>query len=228
MDYLQAHATVQQKTEAAVNPANPLSVANAFNKFDVNHDGVVNLYDAKIVKNFSGLNAANLNDQESAAITGSTAGLVGPSGNRILSLYDTIFTDGNTVVNGDLTNPNSDLRQVQHQVLGDFNLDGVVNAQDINGFILALSNPTAWAAQFPDVTAADDVLVGDFLYTGTFNAQDINPFISELQGNNVPAIAIAPLFALPNVVATPEPTTFGLLVVGGLLLARRSRRSRNA
>jgi hypothetical protein len=225
MDYLQANATTQQKTEAAVNPANPLSVANAFNKYDVNHDGVVNLYDAKIVKNFGGLNATSLTDQESAAITGSTSGLPGPSANRILSLYDAIFTDGHTIVDASL-NPGSDLRQVQHQVLGDFNLDGVVNAQDINDFILALQNPTAWAAQFPDVSPSDDVLVGDFNYTGTFNAQDINPFISELQGNNVPAIEMAPLFALSA--SVPEPTTFGLLAVGGLLLARRSRRSRNA
>jgi hypothetical protein len=56
---------------------------------------------------------------------------------------------------------------------GDANCDGVCDFGDINPFILALSAPAAYAAQFPDCTA--DV-TGDFLV----DFADINPMVGIL------------------------------------------------
>jgi hypothetical protein len=61
---------------------------------------------------------------------------------------------------------------------GDVNCDGVVNFGDINPFVLLLSNPTAWAATYPDCP----MLNGDINGDGSVNFGDINPFVSLLSG----------------------------------------------
>ena len=64
------------------------------------------------------------------------------------------------------------------------NGDGLVNAQDINPFVLALTDTAAWVAQYPEL---DLLALGDiggsgqteppFTPDGYFNAQDITPFV---------------------------------------------------
>jgi hypothetical protein len=72
LDYLSAHATLQQKTDAAVNSSST-AIANAFNKADVNHDGNIDLNDAFVIDANAGLDYTNLTDQTNAhmAIDGS-------------------------------------------------------------------------------------------------------------------------------------------------------------
>ncbi len=56
---------------------------------------------------------------------------------------------------------------------GDMNCDGAVSVGDINPFVLALTNPTGYADQFPDC----DPLNGDCTQDGTLTVGDINCFV---------------------------------------------------
>ncbi|TWT45129.1 hypothetical protein RAS1_15510 [Phycisphaerae bacterium RAS1] len=64
------------------------------------------------------------------------------------------------------------------QVLGDLNCDGVVNVLDINPFVLALSDPAAYALQHPGC----NILNGDIDGDGMLTVLDINPFVKLLAG----------------------------------------------
>jgi hypothetical protein len=57
---------------------------------------------------------------------------------------------------------------------GDLNCDGVVDFGDINPFVLALSNPPAYVAAFPQC----DITLGDMNCDGFVSFQDINPFVA--------------------------------------------------
>ena len=62
---------------------------------------------------------------------------------------------------------------------GDLNCDGAFNGGDIDPFFLALGDPKAYAAQFPNC----DPLLGDMNADGLFNGADIDPFFACLGGN---------------------------------------------
>ena len=59
---------------------------------------------------------------------------------------------------------------------GDANCDGIVSVTDIAPFVLALTNPTGYAAQFPDC----DVLQADMTGDGFVTVSDIAPFVALL------------------------------------------------
>jgi hypothetical protein len=59
---------------------------------------------------------------------------------------------------------------------GDLNCDGSVNFDDINPFVLILSNPAAWQAAYPGCPAANGDINGD----GSVGFGDINPFVALL------------------------------------------------
>ena len=61
---------------------------------------------------------------------------------------------------------------------GDLNCDGRVNFDDINPFVLALSDPAGYAAQFPNC----NILSGDVNRDGRVDFDDINPFVALLSG----------------------------------------------
>ncbi|MEW6251142.1 MAG: hypothetical protein AB1716_10880 [Planctomycetota bacterium] len=61
---------------------------------------------------------------------------------------------------------------------GDLNCDGDVTFDDINPFVLALSNPAGYQQQFPDCR----LLQGDCNGDGLVNFDDINPFVALLSG----------------------------------------------
>jgi autotransporter-associated beta strand protein len=113
--------------------------------------------------------------------------------------------------------------EVKYTLLGDANLDGVVNGSDFN--ILA--------ANFnQSVTGWDQ---GDFNYDGLVNAADFNAmaanFNQSVSGADVSAgdVAAMDAFAAANglPVDVPEPVGFGLLALGAAaLLHRRHRRPR--
>jgi len=56
---------------------------------------------------------------------------------------------------------------------GDMNCDGLLDFGDINPFVLALSNPAAYATAFPNC----DLMLGDINGDGVFDFKDINPFV---------------------------------------------------
>ncbi len=61
---------------------------------------------------------------------------------------------------------------------GDLNCDGVVNVDDIDPFVLAVSRPDAYALEFP----ACSHLQGDFTGDGLVNLEDIDGFVAALGG----------------------------------------------
>ncbi|TWT44890.1 Ser-Thr-rich glycosyl-phosphatidyl-inositol-anchored membrane family protein [Phycisphaerae bacterium RAS1] len=63
-------------------------------------------------------------------------------------------------------------------ILGDMNCDGELNILDINPFVLALGDPAAYTAAFPNCNIA----LGDLNNDGEVNVLDINPFIAALGG----------------------------------------------
>ncbi len=61
---------------------------------------------------------------------------------------------------------------------GDMNCDGLTDAFDIDPFVLALTNPPAYAAAYP----ACDYMLADINGDGLVNAFDIDPFVVLLTG----------------------------------------------
>ena len=61
---------------------------------------------------------------------------------------------------------------------GDLNCDGAVNFDDINPFVLALSDPAGYQTQYPNC----NILNGDINGDGLVNFDDINPFVALLTG----------------------------------------------
>jgi hypothetical protein len=65
-----------------------------------------------------------------------------------------------------------------YSVPGDLNCDGLINAFDIDPFVLALTDATGYAAAFPSC----DRMLADCNADGLVNAFDIDPFVLLLTG----------------------------------------------
>ncbi len=234
LDYMQTAATAQQKLDASPSLANDPTGQYAFDKFDVNRDGKVNVYDGKVVAQLANRNAgvgssiSSLADQLSpqSVLIGSGTGLAGPLGNRMISLVDAELND-----DGKITGQNgpgiavaigSDYSLIQSRVRGDFNLDSVINGQDINPFVSALLDPNAFAAALPDLAASDLAVIGDFNNDGLFNGQDINGFVAKLLGSG--AATPAEVAGLTSLAAVPEPGALSLMGLGCVIVLGRRRR----
>ncbi|MGE3181168.1 MAG: M12 family metallo-peptidase [Phycisphaerae bacterium] len=61
---------------------------------------------------------------------------------------------------------------------GDMNCDGTVSVSDIGGFVLALTDPSGYAAQYPDC----DIENGDINQDSSVSVSDIGPFVALLTG----------------------------------------------
>jgi hypothetical protein len=100
-------------------------------------------------------------------------------------------------------------------LVGDVNLDGVVNNQDISPFVATLTNPV------PPTGAV--AFAADVDGNGVVNNQDISPFVALLTGGRGMAeLSGDPDFA-PLAAAVPEPAGLAVLATLGVLLARRRR-----
>jgi len=64
-------------------------------------------------------------------------------------------------------------------VHGDLNCDGAVNFDDINPFVLLLSDPGLWQTTYPTCNPLNGDCNGD----GLVNFDDINPFVALLSGS---------------------------------------------
>ena len=129
LDYLQTNATSQEKSEAAVTSSlNPkfttsLAQANAFNRFDVFRDGVVDLTDAAVVDKFVGQNPADMTKQLAAVVNGNAtnpAGIINPGSGAVnipINLYNVKLLDGPGVI-GNATNAagTSDFKQIHDYI----------------------------------------------------------------------------------------------------------------
>ncbi len=62
---------------------------------------------------------------------------------------------------------------------GDMNCDGALDGADIDPFFLALGDPAAYAAQFPECSTKNGDVNGD----GSLDGADIDPFFQCLGGN---------------------------------------------
>jgi len=95
---------------------------------------------------------------------------------------DLYFGDGDAAVDGTVGGVRSALAEAMITVVlppGDMNGDGLVNAQDINPFVLALTYPAEYATQYPNINllAVGDLGGPEGVPDGLFNNQDINPFV---------------------------------------------------
>lgn len=64
---------------------------------------------------------------------------------------------------------------------GDLNCDGQIDFEDINPFVLHLSNYAAWQAEFPNCNPLNGDINGDGTY-GQASFEDINPFVALFAG----------------------------------------------
>ncbi|MEX0886611.1 MAG: PEP-CTERM sorting domain-containing protein [Phycisphaeraceae bacterium] len=96
-------------------------------------------------------------------------------------------------------------------LLGDMNLDGLLDAADVAPFVLALTDPQAYEDQYD----SDPLLVGDINGDGVLDAVDVAPFVQMLVGSD-------------GVASVPEPGSLGMLGLGGLMLLRRRATSTSA
>ncbi|MCC7408081.1 MAG: hypothetical protein IT442_08415 [Phycisphaeraceae bacterium] len=125
---------------------------------------------------------------------------------------------------------------------GDFNGDGTVNVQDINPFVMAMTDAAGWQGAYPDVAMELADLTGE----GTIDVQDINPFVEMLAGGaasdplgesldytgggvvNVrdinPFVELLAGAGIPEPGAViPEPGTVTVVLVGAMGMLRRRR-----
>ncbi len=63
---------------------------------------------------------------------------------------------------------------------GDLNCDGVIDFEDINPFVLALSDPVGYQAAYPNC----DIHNGDCDHDGDVDFDDINAFVALLSGGD--------------------------------------------
>lgn len=79
---------------------------------------------------------------------------------------------------GNWNGPNTACSSCPARPRGDMNCDGVLSVGDIGGFVLALTDPTGYAASFPGC----DVTLGDINGDGAVSVGDIGAFVALLTG----------------------------------------------
>ena len=101
-----------------------------------------------------------------------TGGVLGGGGGALNIGAVDLFANGSTSVYYD------DLWLRSAISPGDLNCDTVLNAFDIDPFVLALTNPDGYAAAYPDC----DRMLADINADGVVDAFDIDPFVELLTG----------------------------------------------
>jgi hypothetical protein len=211
LDWLQANATLAQRVAASANLANDPNGVNAFNKFDINRDGLVSRNDAAIVDKFIGANKTDINQQIAATIN--VDGSVNPAGTqRPISLYDVGLLDGrNTITTGAYTASGSNvtvttpgdfalIRQAlgNHLQPGDTAFRGQVDSNDIRQIILR--------GHYNDGTTTGRWSDGDFTGDGVVDANDVRAIVLAGTYNAGPYDPGSPAIATPSLTGSGEQT----------------------
>ncbi|MGE0480873.1 MAG: hypothetical protein AB7Q17_10430 [Phycisphaerae bacterium] len=127
---------------------------------DLDNDGVIDA--GAVLRDFTGIAALALGDRSGGRLSVYFVGTV--------DIFNTPSTTD------DLTC--AFRMDVSLGLPGDMNCDGVVNNFDIDPFVLAVTDPAAYAAAFPDC----DINNGDVNGDGVVNNFDIDPFVALLVG----------------------------------------------
>ena len=219
---LNAAAFIRQS--ASANPTADPTGVNAFNKFDVNRDGKIDLNDAAIVDHFVGKDYTSLTDQLSATIN--VDGTLKPGDQKPISLVDVELMDRPIITAAIDDSGTSDFKLIRDALgskllAGDTNFDGKVDFGDL-----------VTLARNYGATSGAKWSTGDFDLDGKVDFSDLvslardygqsSPTAAQLAGFSPEAqAAIEAAFA-----QVPEPATaFILVLASGSLLCRR-RRSR--
>ncbi len=199
LDYLQANTTPGDpiRVSASQNIVNDPTGINAFNKFDVNHDGLVNRSDASVVDSLLGMDYTNLTQQLGVSLKDA-------NGNQ-QSIVDAVLADGHTtVLRSDLDLITGNLMASGGLTLGDSNFDGKVDLTDLSTVLNNFGSTTAhWSA-------------GNFDGAATIDLTDLSDVLNNF-GSTAASVTST------TVAATPEPASLALLSVAGLLLLKRRR-----
>ena len=88
---------------------------------------------------------------------------------------------------------------------GDMDKDSKYTVDDINPFVMALTDPNAYLLAY----GIDPNLIGDCDYSGKLDTDDISPFVALITG---------------GASAVPEPACIGVIALGAAAFIRRRRR----
>jgi hypothetical protein len=214
LDFLNTNASAAQKLQATASLTNDPTGANAFNKFDVNRDGVVSRTDASIVDAFIGEDYRLLSDVLSATIANN--GTINPTLPQVpFNLVNAELTDDGVVRANGATSDFGLLRTAlgTGKLLdGDANFDGTVNFDDLLKLAANYNTP------------GDRWSLGDFDLNGTVNFDDLLKLAANYN-STVPG-GLGGDWALARA-AVPEPTSLVAIGVAGAgLLSRRRRKAK--
>ena len=117
---------------------------------------------------------------------------------------DLTFTAG---VDANIWSMKTDNDKVQIKVSkrGDMDKDSKYTVDDINPFVMALTDPNAYLLAY----GIDPNLIGDCDYSGKLDTDDISPFVAFITG---------------GASAVPEPACIGVIALGAAAFIRRRRR----
>ncbi len=101
----------------------------------------------------------------------------------------------------------NDKVQIKVSKRGDMDKDSRYTTDDINPFVLALTDPNAYLLAY----GIDPNLIGDIDYSGKLDTDDISPFVMCITG---------------GASAVPEPACIGVIALGAAVFIRRRRRKR--
>ena len=151
------------------NPVAPIQVG-ALDTADIPQDvQLVGRY-AYIADRLGGLVIADISD---------------PTRPALIGRHDTFFAAQRVSVSGSyvfVADTWGGLVILRTTVPGDMNCDGRFNGADIDPFLLALGDPPAYAARFPNC----NILNGDMNADGALNGADLDPFFACLGGGACP------------------------------------------
>ena len=214
---------------------------NAFNKFDVNRDGMINRQDAQIVDALAGKDYTNMSDQLSTVLRtdinpagtsfadATTGALLDPTASANSSLSRRPFNiTGAVLADGHTTVLRSDFDLIGGAlgsllIKGDTNFDGKIDTIDLTTLLQNYGSPsTRWG-------------LGNFDNTATIGTVDLTDLLQNYGAGGGGATGFAALQADPQAMAllenyglgsVPEPSTVGLLSAAATLMLSRRRRSR--
>jgi RHS repeat-associated protein len=106
--------------------------------------------------------------------TESQARALNPTGNGSANEYYHVAHDDGVAPFTEYLEYDAAGNLVATHLLADMNCDGQLTAADIDGFMLALTNPGTYASTYPDCLAA----LGDVNGDGVVSAADIDPFVA--------------------------------------------------